>query len=375
MKKYNELKKKYDDLIKQSLEKNKKILIESFVEYYGEEFRYIIEKRYDEITFIYYIDWSMIDFVINNFIPQVNDKAKYADFINFSNCRKKSLLSKIFKSQKKQNNLPDNLIGMTNPSIVNDDYIVTWLFASLRKSNPRSFNYRSGENIERLVCFQILTLSEDVIIHEINHAITHDDIAYISEDNALIAPVSKAGLSIKVNYQHKDEKIIEELLNEKESVEIEKIFKSKGGDFSDFCLNIPLIVSIYKYNFYLIDDFYTHFKKYIKIARIGNDKNTLISRVEKKEYEEFVKLVNKYYTVDMSQIESHKKSSLPIIRKLVEKMNKNIESSHTYSKDETNAYLEQLLKAGYNLRMINDDALNNESEDYIYESKNGMRRK
>lgn len=51
--------------IKKILDSEAEILIDSFLEYYGEKFRYIIEKWYNEITFIYYIDWSIVDLVIN----------------------------------------------------------------------------------------------------------------------------------------------------------------------------------------------------------------------------------------------------------------------------------------------------------------------
>jgi hypothetical protein len=48
MKKIDILKKKYDRTIKDSLDINKNILIESFVEYYGEEYRDKIVKKYIE---------------------------------------------------------------------------------------------------------------------------------------------------------------------------------------------------------------------------------------------------------------------------------------------------------------------------------------
>lgn len=80
MSKFEKLKLKYDNLIKGTLENNKKILIESFVEYYGEEYRTIIEKRYNEITFVYYVDWKTIDLVVKRFIPQVENPNEYEEF-------------------------------------------------------------------------------------------------------------------------------------------------------------------------------------------------------------------------------------------------------------------------------------------------------
>ncbi len=372
MTKYDKLKEKYNHLIKQSLENNKKILIESFVEYYGDEFRYIIEKRYNEITFIYYIDWSTIDFVINEYLPKIDNLDKYTDFINFSNSRRKHPLEKILKKIKYSIKLPDNLIGMTNDSIVNNNSIINWLFRSLSESAPRSYNYGNINNMNRLISFQILALNERAIIHEINHAITRDALAFITEDNNHIGVVQKTGLSVDVFHKNSGERNVEELLNEKASEEIEKIFKSKGGDFSSFCLNIPFLYP-YKYNFYLIDEFYAQFKKYIKISRISDNKNELVSRVGKDEYEELVKLVDMCYTEDILQIESIKEKTLPKIRKIIDKMNENARSSHTTSKEEINTYIEQLQKAGYNLKMINN--LYDESDNPIHDTNKGVHKK
>lgn len=239
--------------------------------------------------------------------------------------------------------------------------LLNWLFKALNRSNPCSNNY----GMNRLIVFQILALNERAIIHEINHAITRDKIAYIMEGNAPIGAISKTGLSIDVSHQNNGERNIEELLNEKTSEEIEKIFKSKGGNLSTFCLDIPLEY-VYEYNFYLIDDFYTQFKKYIKIARISENKNELVSRIGQKEYEEFIRLVNSFYVEEISQIEPHKEKVIPIIKQLVEKMSEHADNSHTHSRNEINKYLEQLKKSGYNLRMI--DTLQNNAEDLNYDN-------
>lgn len=55
---YQNLKKKYERLYNETLEKNKEILIESFIEYYGEKHRDEIISRFNEIVFIYFIDWE-----------------------------------------------------------------------------------------------------------------------------------------------------------------------------------------------------------------------------------------------------------------------------------------------------------------------------
>ena len=55
---YQKLKKKYEKLYNDTIEENKDILIESFVEYYGEQHRDEIISRFNEIVFVYFINWN-----------------------------------------------------------------------------------------------------------------------------------------------------------------------------------------------------------------------------------------------------------------------------------------------------------------------------
>ncbi|MEG1648037.1 MAG: hypothetical protein RR325_04665, partial [Bacilli bacterium] len=61
MNKLDQLKQQYSEEINKSLKLNKSKIIDSFVEYYGEEYRDIIEKRYDEIVYTYFISPNFID--------------------------------------------------------------------------------------------------------------------------------------------------------------------------------------------------------------------------------------------------------------------------------------------------------------------------
>ena len=87
MSKFKKLKIKYDNSIKETLNSNKDILIESFVEYYGEEYRNKIEKRYNEITFVYYVDWETIDLAVEFFIPQAENPDEYLEFVELFNSK------------------------------------------------------------------------------------------------------------------------------------------------------------------------------------------------------------------------------------------------------------------------------------------------
>lgn len=371
MKKYEKLKNKYDNLVKQTLEKNKQLLIDSFVEYYGEEYRRIIEKKYNEITFVYYIDWKSIDVVVKEFIPDVEDPNKYIDFINFEHCKnsKESFFSRLLKSFKKHVDLPSNLIGITNLEVLNNNYIKNKIFSCLKISNACSFTYGSAAHMDRIIAFQILSLTESTIIHEINHALTRDNMAYMYEENRALHTIAKTGLSIDVKGNNSGERNIEELINEKASREITKIFKQKGGDLSPFCYSIPFMYP-YESNFYLVDEFYEKFKKYIKVARISDNKNALVNRVGKDNYEMLVELVNFYYSDDLSHVEKNMEEASQKVKSIIEKMEYTETNSSDISKEQLKELYNQLKAEGYNVRVLN----NSSEESNLLKNNEGKKR-
>lgn len=353
MSKYEKLKVKYDNLIRETLDSNKRILIESFVDYYGEEYRNIIEKRYNEIIFIYYVDWETIDLVVENFIPKVENKDKYADFINLSNSRKtpKINFEGIFKAINKKCKLPNNLIGTTNPSILNNIYINNYLFKKLKSPCPSCKSWVSIGHTNRIISFQILSLSESTIIHEINHAITMDIMALITEENRPMGAIHKSGLSIEISHKNNIAKITEELVNEKAGREITKIFKQRGGDLSSFCFNISLSY-VYESNLYLVDEFYDKFKKYIKIARISDNKNALVERIGKSNYENYLSLVNYFYTEDITTIDKNKEENEKRIKIIIDEMRGVEKISHDLSQQELNDTYKYLESKGFKTKIL-----------------------
>lgn len=356
MSKYKKIKNKYDNLIKETLNFNKDILIESFVEYYGEEYRNIIEKRYNEIAFVYYVDWETIKLVVEEFIPQIENPDEYSEFVDFLNCKKstETFFEKILASMKNKNNLPDNLIGTTNPLILKKENITNHLFRLFKSPVPVSFNSGSIYHMDRIISFQILSLSETVIIHEINHSITRDNLVYIIDDNQPIKAIHKTGLNVDIGSQIGYEKNVEELINEKASLEITEIFKKKGGNLSSFCKNIPLAYT-YGQNLYLVDDFYDKFKKYIKIARISNDTNALIERIGKINYENYISMVNSYYSDDLFDENDQKEEIQQKINEIIKKMENHVNASQDISKLELYNYYKHLENQGFKVKIINED--------------------
>lgn len=314
---YYKLKNKYDSLIGNLLTNSKELLIESFVKYYGEKHRNVIEKRFNEIIFVYYINWHSIDIALNDFILKKENPYDYQDFNNFNNIHSNYLYS-LFFTQKNRN----NIIGTSDMSIYRNKDVTDKINSVINDINPKcfNFNYGSEDDMNRFVVFPILILNESAIIHEINHSLTRDTLAFVVDDaDKKFNVIHKTGLSI-----YDSEKIIEELLNEKASQEITEIFKSLGGNFSSFCMDIPFLYP-YKKNFYLVDRFYDEFKEYIKEARISDNKNALIERIGKDNYKRFVSFINEHYSMDINAMNKDKTEEKLYIDKLIEEMERNLE--------------------------------------------------
>lgn len=358
---YENLKNKHNELIKSTLVSNKKNIIDSLVEFYGEKHRSLIEQRYEEIVFVYYVHYDSIKYAVNKFIKYQKDKTKYNEIINFYKSTKKinSFFNKFIKSSKSNIKLPSNLIGSTNEEIYNEEEIRSHLFSLCNKLVPISYNYGSIQKMYRIISFQILNLSDVDFFHEINHAITRDNMIYIVNDdpkfniNLSVTPVHKTGVSLNLPKHNNIESNLEELLNEKAAIETTKIFNQKGVSLNSIFLDIPFSYT-YEKNFYLIDEFYETFKKEIIEARISDNLNILINKIGKNNYEDFVKLVNTYFSKDKNTIEKNKELAKDEIHKLIEKMKNEYNNSKDISKEELKKYYDNLKTYGNNIRILND---------------------
>ena len=72
----NDIKKEYTKKINGRFKKNKNIILDSFIEFYGEEYRSIITDRLNDISFLYYINDFTIFYLVDNLKNENNDKFK-----------------------------------------------------------------------------------------------------------------------------------------------------------------------------------------------------------------------------------------------------------------------------------------------------------
>ena len=351
---FEELKTRYNSLVSETLERNKQTIIDSLVDYYGENHRDIIEHRYNEIIFVYYVYWDTIDFIMKDYITPLNEE-KLKDIVELANSRteKPNKSKKFFSLKDKRKDIPDNFIGTTKNELLKNIEIRQYLRELCATADSMYCPVGNPVNPHRMISFQIPLLPENCIIHEINHSITRNNLAIIKISLTKIAKTIKTGLSITISGVNGDEAMLEELLNDKTALEITDIFKKKGGDLTPICKNIPFLFP-YRKNFYLIDDFYNEFKNYIKEARITENKNILVNKVGKENYEELKNLIEEYYIDDLTKLEEKRKEAEPKIKSVIEKMKLYASKTHDLTQEELEDYYESLRREGKNIRVLNE---------------------
>lgn len=351
MKKYDALKEAYNQLVIETLNQNKQILIDSFVEYYGEEYRDLITRKYNEITFIYFADWYSLELLAHKMSNYKNNTLEYQTLKEFLKChqKKSSIFSTTFQ-RKEPSIFPDELIGTTNYSVVSKEKVRNFITSYL--TNNYHYSVNIGVNpTDRIVSFSILSLTEKAIIHEINHALTKNHLAEINDNGKHIGWVEKSGISAAIKGKSEDI-CLEELLNDKASTEIIEIFKRKGGNLTSICLGNPVPYS-YPANFYLIDDFYEMFKEYIKKARILEAKNELIARVGEATYQKFANLVQYRYSNNLETIKKNKRESMDQVEALLKQMQNNARNATNLTRESLESFYNELRAMGANVRVIN----------------------
>lgn len=340
---YEILKKKYERLYNETLEKNKEILIESFVEYYGEKHRDEIVSMFNEIIFIYYINWEDFSKVEKNISIKDGDIAKVKDLKNFLKYRKKT-----------NDSFKDSFIGSSKRNLLKDDFINN---SMIKERLIEIFNYGNPASYYgTLICLPVLMVNEKDIIHEINHALKFIFIAFNLIKKEFIV---KGGL-----YVSEEERKIEELINERASLEIFEIFKRRSGDMG--AIQLITYELYYTRNLYLIDEFYNRFKEIIKESLITLNKNNLVQRVGKENYEELVNMVNKYYVNDLCLSRKNKKETKEVRQKLVKKMQKRVINTEELTKEDLEKFYKELEEEGKKVRILNDLPENNEENKNSY---------
>lgn len=343
MSRYGVLRREYDSLVKEELKKNDEILKESFIEYFGEENRALIESRFKEIVYIYYINWDTITLVCRK--SREEDRDKFKPYFDFYEAR-----DDLYCSFVKDQIFPNNFIGTTDEDIFLNVNIYIYVLERLKKINPYSRLKKDYLGTKRLICFNLFLTSEEAFIHEIGHAITSSWIFKVIKDNTEYI-YEKTGLRVNDDGETPDD-ILEELINDKMSLKIYEIFKRRGGDLSSFLMG-GIYGPVYSYNHYLVDKFFDAFEDLLKEVRIGENKNHLLKKVGKESYDLLCSLINEYYVTEAEPPEGTKECNLNRIHSVVDYMEEYVKFQEDLSDDDINRYYQYLESLGKKVTILN----------------------
>lgn len=348
---YEILKKKYERLYNKTIEDNKEILIESFVEYYGEKHRDEIVSRFNEIIFIYYINWERFLKVLNFIDLRKEENIIFKDVNDFFEYR-----------TKKDDNFKDSFVGTSNKKLLKNILIASAVkekfIETFSNGDPLYLGVMEDKSkMDRLIFLPIVTHNKTTIIHEINHALT--DFPLLLDD---LKNKFESKMGIQMN---DDEEFFHELINERASLEIYEIFKRRGGNLTHLYFSNHFN-SYYTYNTYLIDEFYNKFKRIIKESYITLNKNNLIERIGKDNYQELVDMVNKYYNKDLTLSRKNKKETKEVRKRLVRRMQKKVINTEDLTKEDLEKFYKELEQVGKKVTILNELPEKNEENNSLH---------
>ncbi len=233
------------------IEKYKDAIIDTFSEFYGEEYREIIKERYENISFLYYINDFTIFYIINNLKNnKMLDKAYMIPYLTYlikNNLYKVEITPENFYELGK-----NKIIGVSNNDLLSNDLLKYTIATTLRKDNeyPYEVNILLNNNIKRIIALPVFSVNDHDLFHELNHAICS---SLIYKDN---------DVSIKCGINAKNKTM--EVINDLTSNEIYNIFseKYKTNILSDYIMKDAFLNENIDYS--LIQNFYKENKNIIK---------------------------------------------------------------------------------------------------------------
>lgn len=247
----------YDSFINNNLDK----LAIAFTKYFGNQYENVIKNKIESIIFIWYKHYLFDEFYKLN-----KDKVK-VDNIDFISLYDSNEIIGSTKNIDKYKNIFHKLL------CDNKDILGT------------NINIYKNNSISSFVLFPIIMCNDKNLIHEIEHSVVYD-ILFDKYNNITF----KSGLFLgKI-----EEKVIEELINERSAIDICSLFHNIGGNI----LDIKPIKLYNTYNNYLplIENFYIKYLDILKAVRISNNYSLLFKYINENIYEEYIKFVYKIYS-------------------------------------------------------------------------------
>lgn len=299
---------------------NLPILIESFVEYYGEEHRGHIESVIYFLNIHFWVDYLSIFSVIGEFSEDLYGKIeiikKYEFFIQSEIAR-----TKFSKSQRKDAEAILRFLGKNN-----NMYPIR-IVKMMIKNEWEAVAFFNPETMCPEIMLPIFLCTEKAVFHEINHLVGGSHIwVKIGEKYPYIEAFNS--------------ETVRELINDIASLEILEIFKRRGGIL---CEEVFETENGYEHKHFLVKDFYNTFKDLIKEVLITGNTN-LFKKLGLNNIKRFEKLINSLY--NKHRLTNCDKEKLKL---LIQKMKLNMEKEKDYDYE---TYFKELEEKGFRIRRM-----------------------
>lgn len=259
----------YNILISENINK----IIKSFIKYFGNQYSDIIENKIKSIIFIWYKHY-----LINRF---------YSEYKTNDKIREDLVILLKYKNNE--------FIGSTKNI---DEYknILKKLIDDNNNILATNINIYKHNVVKSFVLFPIIMCNDKNLIHEIEHSIVYN---MIKNDENNIS--FKSGLFLG----KLEDKIFEELINEKSAIDICNLFHNMGGNILEREVHINLC-NVYDNYLPLVEKFYIKYIDILKIVRISNNYDLLFDYVDRDVYNEYVKYVYQIYSKNEDKLSKYK---------------------------------------------------------------------
>jgi hypothetical protein len=127
----NKIKTEYAKNITDNIIKNKNLIIESFVEFYGENYRIVITNRFYDISFLYYINDFTIFYIVDSLKEQYSDKFKNVIFAipYITHLLKNNLYKQKVTPQNFYELGINKIVGTSDENLLNDKELLKYSIA------------------------------------------------------------------------------------------------------------------------------------------------------------------------------------------------------------------------------------------------------
>ena len=303
------------------INKNKQKLINSFVDYYGEQYRELITEKFNSITFVYYISDFLIFYILNKVSIKI-EKGEDIDFNDvlglclylYKNGLYNKHLTKDNFYKQDPNLLAKRMIGVSNNKVF-DNYklFIQILFIINRKEADSAYEYNlfseDKKELNPVISLPIFSIDDEALIHEINHAICSRIISTGNDNNCVV----QCGLNI--SNDSSTYKIME-LVNDMQARKIYKIFKNKynGNILTNLAEDSIDIEAEYK-KYSIIKFLFKEFEEELKESCISGNLDILFDRLDYNNYISICNIIN-------SNIDEDSKKEQ--IENIIKSMNKHL---------------------------------------------------